>query len=41
MLSGEVVAPVGMLVRGLAVMVSSGLMVGRGVVMVFSRRMGR
>jgi hypothetical protein len=41
MLSGDVVTPVGMLMRGYAVMVSGGLMMGRGVVMVFNRRMGR
>jgi hypothetical protein len=39
MLSGDVVTPVGMLMRGCAVMMSGGLMIGRGVMMVFNRRM--
>ena len=41
MLFGEVVTPVIMVVRGFAVVMSGGLMMGRGVVMVLSRRMGR
>ena len=36
MLLGEVVASVSMLMRGFAVMMSSGLMMGRGVVVVFN-----
>lgn len=40
MLLGEVVAPVSMFMRGFAVVMSGGLMMGRGVVVVFNRRMG-
>jgi hypothetical protein len=38
---GDVVAGVGVRVRGFTVMMSRGLMMGRCVVMVFNRRMGR
>jgi hypothetical protein len=40
MLFGAVMAPVSMFMRGFAVMMSSGLMMGRGVVVVFNRRVG-
>jgi hypothetical protein len=40
MLFGEFVTPVSMLMRSLTVMMSSGLMMGRGVVVVFNRRVG-
>jgi len=41
MLFCEVVTPVIVVMRGFTVMMSSGLMMGRGVVMVLGRRMGR
>ena len=41
MLLGEIVAPMTMFMRRFAVMMSGGLMVGRGVEMVFTRWMGR
>jgi hypothetical protein len=41
MLFGAVVTPVSMLMRSCTVMMSGGLMMGRGVEMVFNRRMGR
>lgn len=41
MLFGEIVTPVTMVMRRLTVMMSGGLVVGRGVEMVFTRRMGR
>jgi hypothetical protein len=40
MFFGAVMAPVSMFMRGFAVMMSGGLMMGRGVVMMFDRRMG-
>ena len=41
MFSGEIVAGVSVVVGGFTVMMSGGLMMGRCVVMVFNRRMGR
>jgi hypothetical protein len=41
MLFGKVVTPVTMMVRGFTVMVSRGLMMGRGVEMVLTRWMSR
>jgi hypothetical protein len=41
MLFGKVVTPVTMMVRGFTVMVSGGLMMGRGVEMVLTRWMSR